>query len=409
MSYQNQQFDLNNAVSGLSPAIKQAVGEVDVTSEIWDIGEKSELLVSEIGNVCEETKKVIAGETRPENFVDNVRNALGDENKEKANAVATEINNQILIPILNAFKKTSMEEPAPNSQPAPKTFEEQNLKEQTTENVVPHIAYSLEPSSYPDRSAVMREIENPTPAEFSTIQFNKPITYKKLSATEENSSFFDGIKNKPPENLPVGDNATVTLDEKIKSEPPIIRTMPRDISNKGNFTTNTQPRAETGWEKTDEKQNLIPKETIDKNAANPGPSRGKFGHGLPPTIRQNYSGSKEGSENTNNYKPTNLKQSFIPRPPAPPAPTAQMLNKTVLDNSRAIPNSPTTTQKTETQKTTFTIPSATPPQNYQAQLKPKPQKTEAVDDLVEDKLTKTVSIPSEKKQYVVDPYREPLD
>jgi hypothetical protein len=29
--------------------------------------------------------------------------------------------------------------------------------------------------------------------------------------------------------------------------------------------------------------------------------------------------------------------------------------------------------------------------------------------VVEDKLTKTVNIPSERKKYVVDPYREPLD
>ena len=55
-------------MADLPDDIKRAIGEVDVVSEVWEIGRQFHLIISEIGDLCEETKKVIVGERHPESL-----------------------------------------------------------------------------------------------------------------------------------------------------------------------------------------------------------------------------------------------------------------------------------------------------------------------------------------------------
>src|SRR3989344_6769562 len=212
MSYDTQGIELNEALAKLPADVQQAIGEIDVVSEIWKIGQQFELLIIEIGDICEETKKVIAGETRPESFIDNIRSKLDDERKNKANEIGSEINNRILTPIRNAYKRASMGNlvPDPNesvlkqipSDVTSQTFDEQRLGGQ---------AISSDTASYSDRDFLMHEIEKPTPAGVSTMSLNGSLS---------------SVKAKPPVNLPT--------EEAPEREIPVIRTMPNDLKSFNN-------------------------------------------------------------------------------------------------------------------------------------------------------------------------------
>jgi hypothetical protein len=391
MSYLDQQFDLRDTIADLSPAVKQAMGEIDVVSEVWEIGDQFKLLVSEIGDICEETKKVIVGETRPESFVDNIRGKLGDENKNKATAVATEINNKVLIPIREAFKRISMGNlvPNPSAEVQPPRIE--------VEPPEPPTSYKLAASGYPDRNALMQEIENPTPAEISTIPFSS-------------AGVSGAVKAPPPPNLPT--------EPRSPAEEAILRTMPRDMASRGQLTTNNlQPATESAGK---ERQAPYPKADSSRLAAS-SYSRGKFGHGTPPTLgrlttnnQQPTTGNREtpiSLENQSIQKASGSSApSFIPQKPGSVGGTIKGENLSPAANhssliterrgstppasySAPIPNAPTSSAPAETQHTTFQAP----------------PKTETIKDVVDDKLTKTVNVPSERKRYVVDPYREPLE
>ena len=124
--------------------------------------------------------------------------------------------------------------------------------------------------------------------------------------------------------------------------------------------------------------------------------------------RQTFEGQKLGEQAASQSRPEVQSKPF--QPPTPPEPKQQ--EKPPV--SAAVPPQPTPEPKAQRlpinlikneseaakpasqsvpQRTTFNIP----------------QKTSSVNNIVEDKLNKTVNIPSERKRYVVDPYREPLE
>ncbi|HEY9584497.1 MAG TPA: hypothetical protein VJI33_02895 [Candidatus Paceibacterota bacterium] len=503
MSYLDQQFDLRDTVADLPDDIKRAIGEVDVVSEVWEIGRQFHLIISEIGDLCEETKKVIVGETHPENFINAIHEKLGAENKNKANQIGTEINNRILIPIRNAYQKTAMGDSGSdlNQQPARTTFAPQNLNGQATNNPEGKstsygAGLQLKPEQGPDSNAadssllnanyssdrdfLMHEIENPTPVGVSTMTYREPTTNDQRPTTGE-----------APANLPT--------ENPLEREIPVIRTMPRDMAKE---TNNPEGKSTSYGAGLQPSQNF--------STQNLG-GRGKFGHGTPPTIRQNRQGESPETPRTtfvppNNFSKENLsgqaknnetknvrkeppsgeiasatantKTSFIPRmvgqaggtidgvslapkppstpvnkpiiPPTPTPRTPQKQNaieqprqsfesKDSIDQAQK-PYAPQVSRPSinlikketgqnlnEQARTNFegqnlngqTRTEKTPEQTGSPKTEPLPaqktsfvpiNKAEKVDNvIIEDKLTKTVNIPSEKKRYIVDPYREPLE
>lgn len=383
MSYIDQQLKINRVISNLSQTARDAVQSIDVVSEIYELCKKYELILKEIGNVCEQTANVISGETRIENFVEKVKEVLEDENKEKANEIASEINAKILTPIRNALKGEAMGNLVPNpfegvnqntSTPVyTKTEEKPKIEYITPEQTEEKPKLLMDEHGPYDKDHLLREIENPTPYEITTA------IQKTLQAESEEFREGNALREKqkglPPSNLPTktknpAENEMeknyqmITGKDQIKPvEAPILRTMSRDMASAQGKDATEQP-------------NL--------------PNRGKFGTGLRPPVKnfapQNFGMTNRGSLGE---KPT---QTFVPPTSSLPTP-----KPTLSENPLPTTENMRTVVKTDTPTDTLRVP-------------PKPpEKIDVVQNVVEDKLTKTVSIPSEKRRYTVDPYREPVE
>lgn len=484
MSYIDKQFDLAAALDKLPANIHQVVAQIDIVSEIWSICAKFKLLISETGDTLEETKKVIIGETRPENFIDEIRNKLGDENKSKAVEIGTEINNKILIPIRDAYKKMSMGNIVPNPNEPAKISSEQNLggkapstssrqfsKKYSEQEATPEITFH-QPF---DRDFLMHEIENPTPAGVSMMPYDQETTNNEL-----------GMKNKygtgqAPNNLPT--------EIKPEREVPVIRTMPRDMQS---LTNNRKESVENQQSSITDSGKLSALTRSNFSESNLS-GRGKFGQGIPPIIRQNrqnesseitgrtfeeqklsgQASSKLPSDNAQNAQiPKNIETqkpesigsktdypSFIPREPVTtrtnllipnlngqtggtirgdyrPATSNQKQKNNAEQMSPRTNFAPENLGDQALQTETEIKPAPLTPKSESEMAQPRlimpdvneqvipitpkappeprmtftpPQKTKEIEDVVDDKLTKTVNVPSERKRYVVDPYREPID
>ncbi len=357
---------LHKDIEKLPIEIQNVVKSIEVAVNLNDICAKQDITLGETGLIYEKTTSVILGETRIENFVEKVREVLEDENKEKANEIASEINAKILTPIRNALKGEVMgnlvpspfeengKAPVPSYAQVPEKPKIEYVPEQKIEEKPKPIADEHGPY---DKDHLLREIENPTPYEITTA------IQRTLSA--ESPEFKEGRlvtenqKGAVPPNLPVKEKTameseveknlkmiTGESDVQIKpTEAPILRTMSRDMAS--------AQGKESGVSTV---PNL--------------PNRGKFGMGQRPPIRHII-------------PPPSIqtpveKEKVVPEIPIPPQPPTPQIEK-------AVPN----------------IPPPTP-------QKP-PEKTEVVQNMIEDRLTKTVSIPSQKRVYNVDPYREPLE
>ncbi len=413
--YLNQQFKLRETIGNLQAKMQSQVLNMDAVEEIDEISKQYELLIREIGNLCEETAKAINGETRPENFTEQIRGILEDEHKTKANEISEKITKIILGPIREALKKTSSGNLVPDVQePAqPASFSFSAINNMATNGAGDdHGPFN--------REFIMREIENPTPAEVSTAKIHSE---PKNPGVQNNSAPVQNEKIvTPPINLPI---EKVTVPENLK-EAPILRTMSRDVMTEQKNPSSGENRA-SSWPV----------------------NRGKFGHGTPPTLKnpalieQTFPPKILPTESTipkqtpsinNQEKPapiaepqrttfipirpgvmggtlsgSNIKPSpipnFIPKPPEkPPIPVNQ-----IAPTPQSTPNPvPPPQSKAPEISPRINIPNPSRPP-LQPRIIPPIQQTNSVKNVVEDKLTKTVNIPSERKKYVVDPYREPLD
>ncbi len=268
-----------------------------------------------------------------------------------------------------------------------------------------------------DRDFIMYEIENPTPAGVSTMPYGEQATDNKQPTTGENLGRDRNLSGQaggqPPVNLPTKSGT--------EREIPVIRTMPRDVAeeSKNRPFDSAQGRQQTP--KTFEEQKLG--------------GRGKFGLGTPPMLkqqspRQTFEGQKPSGQ-ANSFSP-----SFIPTKPGIVGGTLRGNQQQTTNNKQPErQNMGGQGQNLNGQARPAPKPSKTfPPQNSGEQAPPAgypktiptppapatptetkrapfatPEKTDKVSDMVEDKLTKTVGVPSERKRYVVDPYREPLE
>lgn len=84
--------------------LKDAILGVDSTDIMRKIGEKHKLAIDKIGKMVGEAGYVMLGVTHPNEFIANLADRL-EVDKEKARAIAQEINEQIFKPVRDSLRK----------------------------------------------------------------------------------------------------------------------------------------------------------------------------------------------------------------------------------------------------------------------------------------------------------------
>src|SRR3989338_9477965 len=88
----------------LPPNLREAYGSVKTTEILEEIGKKHGLRLDQIGELVDETGYVMLGATPPGDYVMKLEGAVG-VSREKAKAIATDVNEQVFKPIRNALKR----------------------------------------------------------------------------------------------------------------------------------------------------------------------------------------------------------------------------------------------------------------------------------------------------------------
>lgn len=302
----------------------------DFALSLYDISDKLDLSIEEIGNLCQLTTKILEGDQTIGSLETAILQNIDETNRENMGAISAFINNEVVNKIKYDIygQKTNLvpeaQEPIKPAMPSYQTPQEipQNISETIYEKI--------------SREQVLRDLENPPPAKFSVSNKNPEV-----------------IKNDTPQKSKAEEEKTKEI-----REVPIVHTMSRDIAQKSGAEL--------------QKVTAPP---IKSDLPFMGIPRGKFGTGSIPQVRQMRFDSATSNMEKNqtpkedvkmpdsnkikNDVPQNLPVGNIPVPPSPKA-----LNIPKVNNS----SNPT-----------------------------------------QDKLTKIIHTPMERKNYSVDPYRESLE
>ena len=84
--------------------LRDAILSVDSADITRSIGEKNKLTIDKIGELASETGRVMLGVTHPNEFIGNLADRL-EVDKEKARAIAQEINEQIFKKVRESLRK----------------------------------------------------------------------------------------------------------------------------------------------------------------------------------------------------------------------------------------------------------------------------------------------------------------
>lgn len=122
--------------------LKDAIFSVDSADITRNIGEKNKLTIDKIGELASETGRVMLGITHPNDFISNLADRL-ETDKEKARAIANDINEQIFKPVRDSLRKihnireegTDVQHSVLHREDILKEIE----KDHTKENIVPEI------------------------------------------------------------------------------------------------------------------------------------------------------------------------------------------------------------------------------------------------------------------------------
>ena len=84
--------------------LKEAVFSVDMSEVVEKIGRENQLNIEQIGDLANETGMVMLGVTHPNEFIGNLADRL-EVDKEKARAIAGEINEQVFKKVRDSLRK----------------------------------------------------------------------------------------------------------------------------------------------------------------------------------------------------------------------------------------------------------------------------------------------------------------
>lgn len=177
---------IKDQLSLLPDALKKAISETDVTSEIVALKEKHHLMLDQVTSVELDTRLTMIGIEAGEEFIDNIKKHANLSN-EAALAVAEDIENSIFSKIRKAVMS-----------------ETEEIDEAEEESL--------------DKDSILNEIENPTPT-FPT---------KNLDAVKQNTEIFPAIQTPRTLESYIVPNAQIkTIVEQKLSEP--TRIPPKEI------------------------------------------------------------------------------------------------------------------------------------------------------------------------------------
>ena len=121
--------------------LKDSIFSVDTTSVINEIGRKYGLAIDKIGDLANETGMVMLGVTHPNEFIGNLADRL-EVDKEKARAIAGEINEQVFKKVRESLRKIH------------------NMREEAEEEKVADVGHSVSNiTEIVNRSDILKEIE----------------------------------------------------------------------------------------------------------------------------------------------------------------------------------------------------------------------------------------------------------
>jgi len=101
-NYTDQQ--ISQMYDNLPEDLKDSIFSVDTTSVVNEIGRKYGLAIDKIGDLANETGMVMLGVTHPNEFIGNLADRL-EIDKEKARAIAQEINEQVFKKVRESLRK----------------------------------------------------------------------------------------------------------------------------------------------------------------------------------------------------------------------------------------------------------------------------------------------------------------
>lgn len=99
----NEQDILKNYQS-LPPDLREAIFSFENARAIEEIGKKYELYIDKIGELGNESSRVMLGLTHPKDFIANLSKRLGVD-MEKAKEIAKDVNEQIFVKVRESLKK----------------------------------------------------------------------------------------------------------------------------------------------------------------------------------------------------------------------------------------------------------------------------------------------------------------
>lgn len=199
------------AYKNLPEAIRDALSSIDFADKISNIADKHSLLIDKQGELSDEVGLVMLGLTHPDKFVESIKNRL-EISQSEAEAIATDVNNEILLEIREELKKISAK----------------NAEEEKTSNLAHDSEHPIESDEHHatlKREDILKDIEDPAPVNTSATLARTILTKNQPAPAKTSPA---------PSNLPVAhtDNdlpATIPgMDHSYPTAKPVVSTAPKN-------------------------------------------------------------------------------------------------------------------------------------------------------------------------------------
>ncbi len=176
----------------LPPNLREAYGSVKTTEILEEIGKKHGLRIDQIGELVDETGYVMLGATPPSDYVMKLEGAVG-VSRDKAKAVALDVNEQVFKPIRDALKRVhkvgEYRNIPPKEMPTPAPIEEAETAPASAETTEAPPPKEYAPASVPITEPPPTPVVPAPPRNLSeerlTTTFSLPREEKTYAVSED--------------------------------------------------------------------------------------------------------------------------------------------------------------------------------------------------------------------------------
>lgn len=152
----------------LPPNLREAYGSIKTTEILEEIGKKHGLRVDQLGGLVDETGEVMLGVTPPSEYVAQLEGAVG-VSREKAKAIALDVNERVFKPIRDALKRVH------------NLGEYRDLPQKDAATMIPREKTPEEKSALPSLQVIPRNLSE----ERLTKTFSLPHEEKNYTVSED--------------------------------------------------------------------------------------------------------------------------------------------------------------------------------------------------------------------------------